>query len=540
MPIDIYLIALFVIAGAVVSLDVSGLTLSKSRYFHDHPDEIRAWWLSNSIWHAGLLLIYIAVISGVFGFFPEFLLGIADLVREILARLRIDLEFTEYFSAVAQSIVVHAPVLLGIFALCILWSTYSDKIVSVPSSGSIGSLSPVARLAFNIGDLCIRLLLKKKLTESRLVRLVYWQAQAALVAVDMLALAALLKSMQVLNAWNASLLVCAIVFIVVGLLTAAAGNYGRTAYARMNSSPESQWRRKSQDWILVSIRLGEPFLIFYFAIQLVAFLIFGRQIHSVSFFLASALLVAALVSRHSLPLVIERTLADPPEEQPALDKLRPIRSVLSSMKEDLAKILRWAFVAFLAILAFSLFLYLKDLIGSGTGSPKSISLESEISLFLGFIKGIGICLVLLNIKAFHHLEDVMVLYLESIVKNSHAYLFVVIALFIAAIFPIHAQLLEGLNQFRASATGPNLGSLGIVENHKHVLQLSLWLLYLLMLSGACTVIRERWSVEIAEADSDDRKSRSLLWRVLFVSFYAFASILLGLIGKLQSSILPTN
>lgn len=157
-------------------------------------------------------------------FIPDFLAGFVEFLSRLAALIPvIDIRLGYFAGLVSESLTIHAPVVLGILALCILWTTYSDKIVSVPSTGTLAGLSPLPRLIFNGLDLLFRLVPRAKLSEATLARLVYWQAQAALVAIDMLALATLLKSMQLLDQWNVSLVVCGIVFVCVGAMATLAG-----------------------------------------------------------------------------------------------------------------------------------------------------------------------------------------------------------------------------------------------------------------------------------------------------------------------------
>lgn len=244
MQIDAVLVILFVAVGMIVSLDVTGLTLSKSDYFHHNPKNLPAWAITNAAWHAGLLFVYISVISGLFKFAPDFLGKIVDALDWLAAQLPvIDIAYVKVVTLVVDSISIRAPVLLGILALYIVWVTYSQKIVSLPSAGTIAELPPLARLVFNLVDLLlIRLVFGSKLKEDDLVRMLYWQAQAALVAIDMLALATLLKSMQVLESWDNSLLVCGIVLVCVFVSAIVAGLLGQRAYVAVQGGGAMQKR----------------------------------------------------------------------------------------------------------------------------------------------------------------------------------------------------------------------------------------------------------------------------------------------------------
>ena len=57
-------LVLFILVGIIVSMDVAGLTLSKTEEFYRGEASPRAWAISNACWHAGLLGLYVLVISG--------------------------------------------------------------------------------------------------------------------------------------------------------------------------------------------------------------------------------------------------------------------------------------------------------------------------------------------------------------------------------------------------------------------------------------------------------------------------------------------
>lgn len=538
MPIDLGLIILFIVVGGIVSLDVTGLTLSKSKYFFENPKTLSAWALSNAIWHAGLLLVYILAISGLVSFVPDFLFGIIDGIKWLASQIPlIDIAYVRFVSLVGSSLAIHAPVIVGLAALLILWMTYSQKIVSRPSAGNISELSSLARLVFNLVDLLIRFLPGKRFSETELVRILYWQAQAALVAVDMLALATLLKSMRVLESWVSSVLVCVIVFICVFSLAILAGLFGSKSYETLNSNgSDGEGLKDAQNWILVTIRLAEPYLIFYFALQLISYLIFGEQVHSVTFFFASALLVVALVSTHSLPKVVSASLSPAPQFGTSAIALRSVGAVILDSLLVLRVLCKWVLWFGLGVLGFALFLYFKSLLGFLSSQATSISFEAEISHLLGILKVVASVLILFNIERFRRIEDGMVNMTEIVVKNCYAFVFVILALFMASMFPMIDQLLSRASSIDISKLGSQLGSLGLVENHRHVLQLGLWLLYLLLLGGVFSVANSRWSLEIIRVESKGTEYKSHFWRPIFVSIYVVAAFLLSLIGYLQAKI----
>jgi hypothetical protein len=535
----VVLLLLFVVVGMVVSLDVAGLTLSKSRQFHESPRQLTSWALSNAAWHSGLLLIYIFAISGLVRFVPSFLRSIPDLLNWIAQRFPvIDLLYLRYVVLVTRSLTQHASVILGLIALGILWLTYSSKVISRPGFGGLHELPPLARLVFDVVDLMLRLISGRGRADSELVRILFWQAQAALVAVDMLALATLLKAMHLLDTWQTCLLVCIVVFVCVAGLATLAGRMGMRAYRAIEEdSSDPRNIAHTRNWILVSIRLAEPYLIFYFALQLVAFLIFGEQIHSVTFFFAAALLVFGLVARHSLPVVVAAALSEGEIASSAPEgALRTTREVLKDAAQVLRLCIKAGFAVVGAVFLFAGWPYLKALLGFGELRPNSISLEFEISGLMGALKGIAAFSLLLRIKQIERVEDAMVRIAETIVRNGITFLFVAGALFIAAVFPLYDQALHGV--MKAGTTeGFSLDSFGFVENHRHVLQIGLWLLYLLVFAAGFAAVRSRWSDEIDRVTADTGDARSdNFWRRVLVSFWVMAAIVLQGVGYLQRQI----
>ena len=72
---------LFFFVGVVVSLDVFGLTMTQGRYFVCGQMSIWSWSVYNALWHAGLLLLYTSVISGLFEIHPLIIDGLARILQ---------------------------------------------------------------------------------------------------------------------------------------------------------------------------------------------------------------------------------------------------------------------------------------------------------------------------------------------------------------------------------------------------------------------------------------------------------------------------
>lgn len=208
--------------------------------------------------------------------------------------------------------------------------------------------------------------------------------------------------------------------------------------------------------------------------------------------------------------------------------LRSTSEVIADIGTVLRTCMRWILYFVFAVLLFALFLYLKS---DSVNDIKVISFESEISQLLGGIKFLAALLVLLNIKRFRWIEDAMVKFTEVLVRNCYTFVFLILALFIAAVFPLYDQLLDQ----RDSIVVPGADSLNLVENHKHVLQFGLWLLYLLILSGVFVMVNRRWSLEIKKAYLEkEPEKRTQVWNRMFGPIYLVAAAILEYIGWVQS------
>ena len=115
-------LVMFPIVGAIVSLDVTGLTLSKSLKFAKEKRSIFWWAITNACWHAGLLTVYILIFHGFFEFSLDFL----DELKKILLHVAsffdfIKLDLKEYVVVLFDLINQHAKLMLGLIALFIVW-----------------------------------------------------------------------------------------------------------------------------------------------------------------------------------------------------------------------------------------------------------------------------------------------------------------------------------------------------------------------------------------------------------------------------------
>ncbi|WMJ09168.1 hypothetical protein [Nitrosomonas sp. sh817] len=568
MTIDTFLIPIFFITvGIIVSLDVAGLTLIKSRQFYEHPKSIFWWAFTNAAWHSGLLLVYILTISGLFDFIPLIVKKLPELVEHVAAYIPILAELIMYLALISEALSNHASVLLGLLTLCLVWVIYSNKIISQPSDGAVHELPPLARFFFNFMEIGVRLLLPRSWVDEKNIAIkVHWNLQAALVAVDMLALAALLKSMQVLQSSWSNILILFIVFSCVLICTYCAAIFGSRIYSEAHIDGMGASHKSTREWVLVTLRLVEPYFIFYFALQVLGFLIFGEQIHSVTFFFAAGFLVLALVKHHSLTNIVSAAIAEPSikketpakisgwkiylqiaespvtEETPA--PIRKIREILIDSWKLSIQFLGWFGLFVKVIFGFAVFLWIKALfirlISGGNIYPTDkvtvISFESEISFLIATLAFIGALSYVLQIsKLMSRIDNFMLVFLPWLIKHSYAFVFIALALFMAAIFPLYDVLVDACQSNQSNCSDSYIVTNIFVDNHRHTLQFGLWLFYLLLLSGITLTINRRWSSEIEEVESDPVK-KELFWRIVYGCLCTLAGTVLGFIGFIQSNI----
>ena len=134
---DPLIILIFIVVGIIVSLDVSGLTLTLRGEFASGQRSLCWWAVSNGGWHAFLLFLYILVISGIFNITLSSLDWISNYVLMLGSFVHFLPEnFNDYVIALFASLREHSKLVLGLVTLFIVWNTYSKKIVSTPDLGS--------------------------------------------------------------------------------------------------------------------------------------------------------------------------------------------------------------------------------------------------------------------------------------------------------------------------------------------------------------------------------------------------------------------
>jgi hypothetical protein len=524
------LLVLFVLVGCVVSLDVTGLTLSKSKYFHDNPDSRATWALSNGLWHAGLLFVYLFVIGFVVEKLVPWIARHTIWLLELLSSILpfIDEKYLQALRQVMASVTKHSPILLGLVAILVVWLTYSEKIKSRPSTGALSELKSLARSAYNLLEIGSRILGRKAESEAARVRFLYWQAQAALVAVDMLALAILIKSLHVIPEGDSLLatLLIITVFACVYFFASTSAIVGSRDYASIAlETSAGNSALLARNWLLITLRLVEPLLIFYFALQLVAFLVFGKQIHSTTFMFAATLLVAALIKRHSLSDIVIAATTEPPRTDEINLEQRPVLSILGELRNDAGTLLLWIIGSVLAILLFALFIALRF-----EQIPTIFPFEAEVSRLSAWI-GYFLLIAFLPSPSLlgrvgsllRPIETRLVSLSKTLMSNCYTFALIFLAVFAATVFPVYDDLLERATRSGVEVLELRWHELGFVENHFHALQIGIWLLWLTLISFTIVIIDKSYPVEERDL-SAPTSDRGHFWRWFYAAVYGVAAL----------------
>lgn len=273
-------ILLFVAVGAIVSLDVAGLTAVKPETYLGSSREVVGWSVRNGFWHAGMLLVYGLVAVGLFDF------AVPVLLERLITYLQ-SISAPSWVVAIAVETRGHFAVFFALATIAIVWDAYRRKIVENPLAED--------------GDEVLewqRRWLRGFMRRLRLpAAFVKTQLQSVAVAMDMLALAFLLKSLNLFERdWTRVVWISFIIFLSVTAVTWATATVFRRQFGALLAGPTvSAERRKAIRQVLIIIRLTEPLLIFYFISELVSYLVWHRMASSSLFFLGSALLVFSLV-----------------------------------------------------------------------------------------------------------------------------------------------------------------------------------------------------------------------------------------------------
>ena len=233
------------------------------------------WSFRNAFWHSALLFGY-----------AIFAIGIIDLSFLPLLDWLASFEFKW---PLAKSIIIelknHFPVIFSVFVIAMVWKSYKHKLVENP-------LDPDNDVDIQ-RSIIQRLLKLIGLSPEAISR----NMQAVAVAVDMLALAFLLKALNKFTGIGVIVSISLIIFVTVFLLVLMVSIYAQRAFSNVvvNKSSELNEKRKQIRQILFIFRIMEPTLIFFFICELISFVVWGRMHSSSLFFLGAGGLTFALV-----------------------------------------------------------------------------------------------------------------------------------------------------------------------------------------------------------------------------------------------------
>ncbi len=402
----------YLVVSVVVSIDVIGLTLAKSEKFRaERTIDLIAWGICNGLWHAGLLWVYIETIDITIEYliFEQFLNKIQALLLELASHFP-DLNLKDTVTAIFDMFKLHIRVIVGVVAVVIVWNIYSDKIDSRPVSkerqGTSGEenneekLPALATIVYcMIEYVCHFILLFNRIlyqtsnnepkqpmlrpSISRIQRFLHRNFQAALVAVDMLALAIILKSLGFIGNANSKLheqklksdfheknlqdertiFVVLMVFFVVSSLAFLAARIGQRHYNRLlEEHPEDPNKNDpALDFIKIGLRFLEPFFIFYFVVGLLTYMIYQKFDHSVGLLFGSALFVIALTARKNYTKIVSSSIESDSRALVEERLLRRFWTITLELSLQIAKILAFVFIGLIIFGVLLIIVWISDL-----------------------------------------------------------------------------------------------------------------------------------------------------------------------------------
>jgi len=283
--------------GVIVSLDVAGLTASKAATYVGSVKS-QFWWAGrNAFWHAAMLAGYgLAAV----GFFDWIVKGGLEW---LIANLRY-FDFALWLVPLLVEIRMHFGVMFALLAIFVVWNIYRKKILENPLVAEREAHGDTSHLDWQ------RRLIHWALAKLRIFSpgFIARQMESVAVAVDMLALAFLLKALDQFRessfvVLQISLVIFATVFVTVLLVAFIL----RTKFTEVLKSEEIDGKR-SINRVLLLIRILEPLLIFYFVCELLCFVVWGRMSSSSLFFIAAGVLTYALVRSVKLHNIVSVTI----------------------------------------------------------------------------------------------------------------------------------------------------------------------------------------------------------------------------------------
>lgn len=531
MSIELVLpMLLFILVGLVVSMDVSGLTLSRAEDLRDGQISVNWWGIYHSFWHAALLATYLTVIHAGIQISPEIKKFLLNLVEALRINLRLEEEYARCLALLIDAVHRHLKLLLGLVALIIVWRTYSAKIADDPSEAKTARLPPLAQLVFNIVELVRRFFSTRQTDPRRLQAWLITQAQAALVAVDMLALAILLKALGMIENTSDIALVLLIILSTVFLCARGMAKYSVAAYMEL-STKRRRYRARTVTWIRVTLRLAEPLLIFYFALQLVVLLLQGNSESGASLFAGALLLLCALVRQYGLTEIVRlASVTKPPQTIGANNSaaLRPISRIIL----EILKTLAIGLLIFLGIIVFLIVFALIIRLRPGSAPGEILALDTEIAIAVSGFSGLAAAAKLLHAPFLQWLEDIATTVSKWITFHRGTISFMLIALIIAILGPLYDSLIQ-----RAIIEKNLPRLLDLVRElhvtHEHALQVVLSCLTLLVIGYLFDVADRLHRKRILMRRPTKKQTEELYWEWQHAIVWAMATGLVVWIGKLQ-------
>ena len=252
----------------------------------------------HALWHTGLFLLYIFSIDLVIFTLPLFLIELYELILSLLARLfaLFHINFPD-LRINAKTLKESVVWLGGLVTMIFVWRTYLTKIGEDHNEKSedVSALRADVRSIF------------KLLQWSRIVKNVAANSLAASVAIDMLAISALIKFSIEWGNWFAyesvdKLVFGLEIFVTVFLITIRMGVFARNIGSSPARAVGISPRGPTLLIVLVILRLLEPVLVFCFMMRLFVALTVEKGLFDVgllsvepSFLLASIFLTISLV-----------------------------------------------------------------------------------------------------------------------------------------------------------------------------------------------------------------------------------------------------
>jgi len=523
----------FIVIAIIVSFDVAGLTIAKSNNLRTTKD--RFYWAGlNGIWHAGLLAIYALVITGALNGLSVYFSWVT-LFANWVEGLSLPFDVPRAIRAVALFLQDHTQIIAGVIGIAVIWWTYSSKIVDVPSEGDSDQLPLLARTVYRIFMSSVRLITFKKVPEYSLKRFFRRNAEAALVAVDMLALALLAKNLGLMDSFGSISAFASIVFVAVSIIcfwVALATRQQPIDKVQIIKGPKSSnelyvhSKAINQKWWMVTLRLMEPWLIFYFSLELISYLLFGKQVHSIGFLFGASLMLVPLVKTHGLDAIIDSVVKTQKIYQDGKEELEQSASS-AEMKASEILILFKSLIQLVLILT-GIFIFLVLIWYFYKPIDDTPSLDSLIGVLGGLIAFLSIPIVYLSPKW----KALIGRLFDWCCENRLAFNFTMIAIVVAALSPIFEQitLIETGNVDRVIREQCAYFRLGIVRNHSHAAQVIVLLLAGILVISILNKIRNK------EGKPEEKEFG--LWEELAMSNRngAFARALLFIFGILLVTI----